>query len=1240
MPLLKDLISIPERVHQGDFVLQLSKGVTEPEQTLRDYVVTPQLVDAFSNAMGFIQQAVQTGGSKAAYLHGSFGSGKSHFMAVLNLLLAGNTQARATPELADVVARHSWTEGRKFLLVPYHMIGARDMESAVLGQYADFVRKKHPEAPVPGFYLAEGLFKDARDLRTQIGDGPFFTKLNLGATGGGGGGGGNGGGWGVFDTGWDAVSFEAAMLEPPNGEERSRLVGDLITQFFSAYRTLAGSGESFVSLDDGLSIMSRHAKALGYDAVILFLDELVLWLASHAADVNFVAREGTKLVKLVEATNADRPVPLISFVARQRDLRDLVGENLAGAVQVQFSDVLKHWEARFHRITLEDRNLPAIAERRVLRPIDEAARQTLQGTFDDVMKMRKDVLDTLLTTTADRDMFRKVYPFTPALVQTLIAVSAALQRERTALKLMLQLLVDRRADLELGQLIPVGDLYDAIAEGDEPFSEGMRLHFENAKRLYNQRLLPMLERQHSVTWEAIKLGQADATAAKNLRNDARLLKTLLLGALVPEVESLKGLTTQRLAALNHGTFRSPIPGREAQDVLRKCRDWASEIGEIKITEDQNPIISIQVTGVDIEPILRAAEANDNAGNRRKRIREALFKELEIPDTGGLFTTYEFIWRGTRREVELLYENVREMTDDRLRGRSGAWTVVLDFPFDDANFGPPDDLARLAEYRGGDTKTLVWLPSFLSNKALADLGRLVVLDYILQGERFDNYAAHLSFVDRVQAKALARNQLDQLRIKLRSQLEVAYGISTEPRDAVSNPLTADQQFKSLDPTLSPRPPVGAEFKSAFESLLGQLFAHQYPAHPEFDTEIKPSVIKKVWPEVQKAIEAPGQRGLVQDTATRRLVRAVVNPCQLGQMGETHLLIEPHWQSRFSQSHARDGGGAITVAKLRQWIDTPAPMGLPIELQNLIILAFAASTNRRFTMRGGPYEPTIDSLPDELELKEQALPNTADWETALLRASSLFGLTLGQTLNAANVGKLVDEVRQKAADKREAVTRLVSQVRDRSARYAPGNSGARQQSAESAQALLASLAQAAEGDVVTTLANASLQTSEAAVSRTLGQAQVCADTLDTGNWQLFDVVRDLVDHRRDAAMLIMSRLTEALTSDEHVVALKPRLEEVTRDAMRLLAAAAPAPAPVTPPPFAPTPPCAGPVLVPVPVVLPPAPPANGPEVVDEKQQLHLSGAAAVTALDELKTLVTSERDLELTLSWRVQRKGTKL
>jgi hypothetical protein len=433
-------------------------------------------------------------------------------------------------------------------------------------------------------------------------------------------------------------------------------------------------------------------------------------------------------------------------------------------------------------------------------------------------------------------------------------------------------------------------------------------------------------------------------------------------------------------------------------------------------------------------------------------------------------------------------------------------------------------------------------------------------------------------------------------------------------------------------------VGAEFRSAFESLLGQLFAHQYPAHPEFDTEIKASVIKKVWPEVQKAIESPGQRGFVQDTSTRKLVRAVVNPSQLGQMGETHLLIEPHWQSRFAQSHAREGGGPITVGKLRRWIDTPAPMGLPIELQNLIILAYAASTNRRFTLRGGPIEPTIDSVSDELELREQALPNPTDWDTALQRAASLFGLTLAQTLNAANVGRLVDEVKQAASGKREAVGRLVAQVRDRASRYGAGTAGARQQSAESAQALLATLTQAAEGDVVSSLAAATLNTSEAAVSRTLGQAQACADALTNGNWQLFDVVRDLGDHRREAAAAIMTRLGEVLIADEHVVPLKSRLAELERDAMQLLAAAAPAP--VTPPAPAPVTPGATTAPTPLPPPLPPAPGFNGPELVEEKQALHLTGAEAVAELDDLKARIARDRDLELTLSWRLERKGTKL
>src|SRR5919198_4280169 len=177
--LIKDLIHVPEHVHRGDFVLRLTEGVEKPTDTLRDYVVTPQLVECFDDALRFIKGALDARTSKATYLHGSFGSGKSHFMAVLHLILHGNPQARGIPELAGVIAKHNdWLQGKKFLLVPYHMIGAHSMESGVLGGYVDFIRRTHPQAKVPGVFLAGKLFEDARHLRQTMGDGPFFDRLN------------------------------------------------------------------------------------------------------------------------------------------------------------------------------------------------------------------------------------------------------------------------------------------------------------------------------------------------------------------------------------------------------------------------------------------------------------------------------------------------------------------------------------------------------------------------------------------------------------------------------------------------------------------------------------------------------------------------------------------------------------------------------------------------------------------------------------------------------------------------------------------------------------------------------------------------------------------------------------------------------------------------------------------------------------------------------------------------------
>jgi hypothetical protein len=53
---------------------------------------------------------------------------------VLHAILNEDPAARAKPGLQSVIADHdAWPRGRKFLMVPYHPVGAADIDSVVLG---------------------------------------------------------------------------------------------------------------------------------------------------------------------------------------------------------------------------------------------------------------------------------------------------------------------------------------------------------------------------------------------------------------------------------------------------------------------------------------------------------------------------------------------------------------------------------------------------------------------------------------------------------------------------------------------------------------------------------------------------------------------------------------------------------------------------------------------------------------------------------------------------------------------------------------------------------------------------------------------------------------------------------------------------------------------------------------------------------------------------------------------------
>ncbi|MCG7935437.1 MAG: phage resistance protein [Candidatus Thiodiazotropha taylori] len=1152
MTLIKELIHIPEKVQRGDFVLNLASGL-EPDaidQTLKDYVVTPQLARCFEDALSFIKSTVanQQNRNKGAYLHGSFGSGKSHFMAVLHLLLQGNPKARAIDELAPAVAKHDdWMQSKNILLVPYHMIGASSIESGVLGGYARYIAKRHPEAPVPGFFMSEHLFADAVEMRNHMGDETFFAALNVAN-----GAGDNGDGWGDVAAGWDSISFDAVVSGQASDDDRDRLVGDLVGTIFKSYSKMANTERGgFIEFDDGLRVMTQHAKSLGYDAVILFLDELILWLASHLSDQQFINSEIPKVVKLVE-TGIPRALPLISFIARQRDLREFVGDQYTGVEQEVLSDSLKYWDGRFHTITLEDRNLPVIAERRLLRPIDESAKVQIDQAFAQTERMREEAFNLLLTSQGDREMFRKLYPFSPALVQALVALSSALQRERTALKVMLMLLVDQRETLELGNVIPVGDLYDVIGSEAEPFSEQMRLHFDNAKMLFERKLIPLLEAEHKVTFATLKDLPPSDPARQAFNNDMRLLKSLLLAALVPEIESFKQLTATKLAALNHGTIKSPIPGRESQTVLQKCRKWAGQVGEIKISDDASPTIGIQLSGVDTESIIDQARINDNEGNRRRLVKEMVFEGFGIRDDNQLFVEHELLWRGTRRRVEVVFQNIREISDHSLfEARDDEWKIIIDFPFDSGNYSPTDDQAVVRNYEaeGGQGLTLCWLPYFFSHSAQKNLGKLVVLQEILKSsDSYNRYSGHLSPQDRTSARTLLENQRSQLRHQIKDYLIGAYGVASPLPGSLDNDDLLQTQVMSLQPGFTPKLPQGATMEKAFAQLIGQALAFQYPDHPEFDGEVRINDLGKVFTELRRAM--PAENGRIDvDSPLRPLMRQIAQPLKLGEMHERHFIFKPDWPQHLAREIAREGGGGdVTVAALRKAMDQPKPKGLPTAVQNLLIMVFAEHGQYAFNLHGGPFnDVTLKEIRDELVLIKQELAEPAEWQAALDNSGALFGLTVNILRTANNQNELQKQVKEAISNHLENCRTLVSDITGQLNALNLSLDNNRLNNAKLAVDLLGEL-QGREGpSLVRALAAIKPITTLQALAKSIISSSRVSNAIADNNWALLESVWR--GNGTEGAS-IQKSVADALAADEMVINLAAALKQAQADATTII------------------------------------------------------------------------------------------
>lgn len=1163
MTLLRDLIDIPTSVSDGDFVVKAAEGAD-----LGRYVVTDQLRDSFADALRRIGHAVTTGRSQATFLHGSFGSGKSHFMAVLREILRHNPSAREIRGLAEpIVAADPWLRDKRILTLTFHMLDARSVEQAVLEGYLNQITELHPGAPAPAVHRSDALLKDAARLRETMGEEAFFASLGGGAA--------PAAGAGLAAQraqrqGWTPQMYGEAAAAPPGTPQRDALVTALTAAFFTG---AVRSGE-YLDLDTGLAVITRHAKALGYHAMVFFLDELILWLSTRISDHTFVNTEGAKLNKLIESADAARPLPLVSFVARQRNLEDFLGPQVGGTEREALAHVMRSVQGRFGEIVLADTNLPEITEKRLLKPVDTTARATIDNAFAAVRGNRQ-VWDILLLGAqygdagigSDAEAFRKLYPFSPALVATLVALSQALQRERTALKVMTELLVDRRETLRVNDLIGVAALFEPLVlNGELPDRPKLKQQFQAARSLYRQKLRPLLLRLNGITEE-------QTAGHAQFQLDDKLIKTVLLGALVPEVPALHNLTAAKLHALNFGTITSPIPGYENQIVLGRLNKVANDAGELHLTDGPDPVVTLKLHTVDYDKLLDLVSDQETTttGARQQLLRELITGEMGLTGTEGQLGELQHPrdWRGRRHIVQVKFGNVRDqdtMPDAALVATGDDWRIIVDYPFDPQGYPRNSDRARIADLPRG-SHTVFWLPFYLTDELMGRVAQLAKINYLLggTGDRLNALAADWPLSDRQQGRVYLQQRQTQLRGSLITALKQAYG--------AAKPQVTDVEednvgvLHTLDEGLLIGDPRGGTLKEAFDNLTGELLSWAYPGKPALPEDEKPitkSELAKVLSYAREASADP-TRGVNVPPADQRIIRRICNNLELGELIDHRYVLTTStcFWSRHLLQLAADAGYTekFPVRLLREFLDRPVPRGFDRDLQNLIIAVFGLEQQLAWYERGGKVSiASVSAITDDHELRHPPMPDEDDWRLAVKRAQPLFGLVLPAWRTPANLGPLATGLRTAAAKHAAATADLV----DRLTRHAdilgidPTAPHGRFATARRIATLLQDLRHERD-DVVTVslLGKADLgDIDDQAVGEAMSSAAGVVRALDQAQWSLIKPItgREVGDER---ARAIMDRLRASAQRQQHAADLVKEIEVAVSAAAALLAEDRPTP-----------------------------------------------------------------------------------
>jgi len=945
------------------------------EQNIRDYVITDTVAEEMERLVDrIVTSCKRQSAGEGHYLHGSFGSGKSHFMAILGLILENNPAiwTKQHPAIQRIQEKHgAWLAANPILVVPVYMLGQSALRTACYNAANERLRAVG-KAPCE-FSEAGKVIEAFRTRAARYGDVVYqqfeaatgLARARVERMAGG------------DQAARDDLAGKILAFENPGRAERASLYPD--------------------KFSDGMAALTRHVQDQGFGGIVYLIDELILYLTGKTGAT--YVDEFNDLVALADNSSLDRAVPLWVIVSKQRNIAELVPDDRS---EQRIHDVMEHHKDRFPETTeLADTELVPIVQERVLRlragmqePLDDAVQRTLTS-------LAPEVRETLLSDLTLAD-FSRVYPFHPALIRTLVEVSARLSRDRSAIRLLYELLIRRHPDLKIGALVPYASLFDAVFLPNKLTGDSRNQDLEAVRQTYYEKLLPVLQETYR--------GRED-----DLRKAELIVKTVLLCGLSRSMRD--GITVDRILHLNYHDLMGRTTLGSVGSIAQILAELDNRTELVQFTANpakpgQGTVAITLASGAQLSDVMKRVRVN---WRQQTEAFTDLMKELlGKPIQNGEIPNYERTWRGSKRRGRVRFAHVSELATNDMSIRDGdEFTLYVDYPFAAGLTGTrADDRAVIdaARRARGPVEIGFWLPAEFTVDDLRDLE-----EYAQLVEIESNPEEYLKEYGRTPREALESKLFAQKTSKaraLRDRLEQAY---RGPGASVS----------FLDPAITPSLDVQS-VGAALDRIADAVCDKRYPHHPRFPVELNQRSLRRLLEDF--LVPAATGNGSVRrtpdlDSYMTRLGR----PLELADEGALNWTLRA--QSRYlGKLDELAAGKRVEVEKLRRGLVDA--FGFNKDLCDTFILYLIKGQGWRALRKGQPEADVDYGRLDGLTLERGERLQPHEWSLVKLLALDAWQVRAAtQDLSIAAQDQLWLQISKAAEPVKDALARLRASLEDR-------------------------------------------------------------------------------------------------------------------------------------------------------------------------------------------------------------------